>query len=314
MSENSSPRTSLGAIVSLLLGVLSPVLTGIPALILGFRSLRQINASEGRLQGRVSAVGGMVLGVLGTLLIGGWLAWIFFSRLRARSNQTVCLNNLRGIGLGTYEYHFLNATFPPGTLPALGLPPERRLSWLAGIVPFLDAGKEHQPNPKWQSFGEKIHRDAAWDDPANAEVATTRLTGFLCPAHPPDPPSPFGLTHYVGFAGLGRDAAILPKGDPRCGMFGYNRVVRDQDVSAGLSTTFLATETEVDNGPWAAGGPATVRGLDPDVLPYVGPGAPFGGLHAGGLNVLMVDGSARFVRDTIKPEIFREQIQIAREP
>jgi prepilin-type processing-associated H-X9-DG protein len=314
MSEMPSPPTSRGALVSVVLGILSPVLTGIPALIVGFGSLRKINAAEGRLRGRGFAVAGMVLGLLGTLLVGGWLGWVFVRDLRIRSNKTVCLNNLRGLGQATYEYHFLNGHFSRGTLPVPGLPPEKRLSWIAGVAPFLDAGKDHKPSPKWQKFGELIHPKLGWQDPANRDAATTRLSGFLCPAHPRDEASSFGLTHYVGFAGIGTDAATLSKEDPRCGMFGYDREIKDKDVTAGLSETLLATETEVNNGPWAAGGPATVRGLDPNVLPYVGPGAPFGGLHPRGLNVLWVDGHASFMLDTIKPEIFREQIKIARQP
>ena len=74
----------------------------------------------------------------------------------------------------------------------------------------------------------------------------------------------------------------------------------------------MAAETALDNGPWAAA-ERTVRGLDPAQKPYIGPGRPFGGLHARGLNVLWADGSVRFVTADIKPEVFAIQTTIARE-
>ena len=66
----------------------------------------------------------------------------------------------------------------------------------------------------------------------------------------------------------------------------------------------MATETGRDNGPWTAGGPPTVRGVDPADAPYIGPGRAFGGLHPGGLNVLFADGSAEFMQDDVSPQFF----------
>ena len=85
---------------------------------------------------------------------------------------------------------------------------------------------------------------------------------------------------------MGRDAAELPRGDPLAGIFGYDRIVRREDLTAGATQTLLATETARDNGPWTAGGSPTVRGLDPTDAPYIGPGRPFGGMHPHGLNIL----------------------------
>jgi hypothetical protein len=60
---------------ALLLGLSSVLccgfLTGIPAIWVGFRALRDIDASDGRLRGRGSAIAGIVLGVIGTLVLTG---------------------------------------------------------------------------------------------------------------------------------------------------------------------------------------------------------------------------------------------------
>jgi hypothetical protein len=47
---------------------------------------------------------------------------------------------------------------------------------------------------------------------------------FLCPANPNrSRAGQPGLTHYVGFSGVGADAAMLPQGDRNAGFFGFSR-------------------------------------------------------------------------------------------
>lgn len=65
------------------------------------------------------------------------------------------------------------------------------------------------------------------------------------------------------------------------------------------------------NGPWAAGGPSTVRGLDPNDQPYIGWTRQFGGVHRSGANVLVADGSVRFFSASISPEVFQAACTIA---
>ncbi|MBX9578879.1 MAG: DUF1559 domain-containing protein [Gemmataceae bacterium] len=115
-------------------------------------------------------------------------------------------------------------------------------------------------------------------------------------------------TNYIGVAGIGADAAALPADDRRAGMFGYDRMMTAHRVKDGLGSTILFVETTRDVGPWARGGPTTVRGVDPADHPLTGPGRPFGGLHGlnrplpcrprlGGSNVGLADGSVRYLRD-----------------
>jgi hypothetical protein len=116
------------------------------------------------------------------------------------------------------------------------------------------------------------------------------------------------LTHYVGIAGVGAHAADLPANDPRAGFFGYSRTIKLQDITDGTSYTLVAIETASDNGPWAAGGAATVRGLDPANQPYIGNGRQFGLIHfagtilvrpSAGANAALADGSVRFLSASI---------------
>ncbi|HRI97893.1 MAG TPA: DUF4190 domain-containing protein [Nocardioides sp.] len=82
MTANRSPRTwqpgseavadSGRATKALVLGIVSIVFcglfTGVPAMVLGRRAQREIDASEGRLRGRGTATAGLVTGAIGTLL------------------------------------------------------------------------------------------------------------------------------------------------------------------------------------------------------------------------------------------------------
>jgi len=68
----SSPKTSGKATASLVLGVVSMFcfgfLTGIPAIIVGMRARKEIRLSEGRTTGDGLALGGIITGIIGTLI------------------------------------------------------------------------------------------------------------------------------------------------------------------------------------------------------------------------------------------------------
>jgi prepilin-type processing-associated H-X9-DG protein len=284
------------------------------ALLLGVLALRAINASEGRLRGRPLAVAVLALGLVGTAALALGLFAALLNRWREAANRAACANNLRQIGLAVARYaddH--DHLYPPGTLPLAGQPPERRLSWLAGILPILES--EAPPRPAGRSVAGLVAYDRPWDDEANRAAASANVARFLCPSDPVhDPRALPGLTNYVGFAGLGEDAAALPKADPRAGFFGYERVIGPADLAAGAAHTLAAAETTSGNGPWIAGGPSTVRGLDPDETQYIGTGRPFGGSHPGGAQVLYADAHTEFLGAGVDPRVLRELVRLTREP
>jgi prepilin-type processing-associated H-X9-DG protein len=120
-----------------------------------------------------------------------------------------------------------------------------------------------------------------------------------------------GLAHYVGVAGVGEDAALLPVEDKRAGVFGYDRRTRPEDIRDGTGTTLMVVETATDNGEWTAGGRATVRGLDPDHPPYLGRHGQFSSYHRAVTNALFVDGSVRALGSGMAPEVFEALATIA---
>jgi prepilin-type processing-associated H-X9-DG protein len=308
-SDVPTRRISAAAAASLVLGLLSPVLSllaAIPAVIVGVQALRAINASDGRLRGRPLAIAGMLLGGLVAAITVAGVGVILVLRLNSYRDRVECANHQRSIGVAVKTYCDTHEdTFPVGTVVAPRLAPAQRLSWLAAILPYLDEGRTGAR--PWQGLAGQLHPDLPWDDPAN-QADRARIRTFLCrAAAAAEVFQPPGLTTYVGLAGINPDAATLPKASPRAGFFGYERTITPADLLAGSSFTMTAIETGQDNGPWAAGGPATVRGVDPDQSHYLGRGRPFGGLHQGGTNILWADGSVRFTSDSFPAAEFRAQ-------
>ena len=130
-----------------------------------------------------------------------------------------------------------------------------------------------------------------------------------------------GLTHYVGVAGVGGDAAGRLGGARGVGVFGHDRRTRHEDIWDGAGTTMMVVETNMKNGPWTAGGHPTVRGLDPAGGPYLGEGGQFGSDHHRGdffaltpppfTNVCFADGSIRGMTAAIGPRVFQALAPIA---
>jgi len=223
-------------------------------------------------------------------------------RVRDAPLRSACANNLKQIGLALASYAEEHGSYPFGSLPNPDLPVDRRLGWMYPLIPRLDL----------RGFSDADHPDRPWDDPAFGSHASPGPGPVRCPSQgrsaTPTFPTP---ATYVGIAGLGVDAPGLPRGHARAGFFGDDRATSPRDVTDGLSNTMTVAESFSPAGPWFAGGRNTVRGLDPAQLPYIGRARQFGGTHAGGANVLMADGSVRFVKETVAPKVFEAMSTIA---
>jgi prepilin-type processing-associated H-X9-DG protein len=352
------PRLSGQALAGLLLGLASITLVAAPlALYFGFRGLYAVNASDGRLLGRRMAIIGMALGAVGTVVLVVGSVSLLLIKMRSVSERVECENNLRVVGLAVLQYHENNKVFPRAVVPPEGEAPEKRASWHAAVLPYLDAGTGG--TTKWQTLAGRLDLTKPWDDSANSVALTTYVPFYQCPGDPAfDPRGRPGVTNYVGVAGVGDEAAALPPGNPCAGFFGYDRTLTladlkplvDEDKTKAVGTGYkmMVIETRAHVGPWIAGGPPSVRsvGFDPTFLneqgatvvgmagqpagafaaagallvprppepPLIGPGRPFGGLHLGGMNVLWVDGSVRFVSDSFPPRTFRQQASLSNDP
>jgi Protein of unknown function (DUF1559) len=243
----------------------------------------------------------------GILLLSGCLVLVGVIRVREAAYRADCANHLKQLGISVHNYADTFRQFPSATVAEKSLPPERRLSWLVDITPFVmsDAKPPIDKTKPWDAEENRPRRfhakkgnhewDSYWGD----------YPLWLCPSNPNQAaPGTFSLTHYVGIAGLGRDGASRPADAPGIGFFGYDRALHHEDFKKGLSDTLMVVETRLDNGPWTAGGYPTVRGLDPDGPPYLGRGGQFGGTHRAGVNMLFGDASVRFLSEDTRPRVF----------
>jgi hypothetical protein len=261
-----------------------------------------------RFQFRVSH---LMLAVAGIgVVLGLVVPPIEAAREAARRSQ--CRNNLKQLGLALHNYHSAYDCFPAATVANPSLPPARRLSWCTVLTFFLDQTR----------FLFDFHE--AWDAPPNSALMARGVDTppspageiglFRCPSSGLQGSTPTtrpGLTSYVGISGLGPDAATLPKGHPRCGVFGYDRVTSVRDIKDGTSFTMMIAETSVRNGPWTAGGPPTLRAVEPAQRPYIGRGRPFGGIHRDGSYVLLADGHVTFLKAKVASDAFEALSTIA---
>lgn len=233
----------------------------------------------------------LVVVVVGLLMCAGLLAALMIPAVtaaREAADRTQAQNNARQVMLGLHIYHDTHNQLPVGTVVNEDLAPEERLSWMVEILPYME--QDH-------IYGQ-IDQQQAWDSPANWPSTTTWVPSYQTEL---DENLSLEMTDFVGIAGVGLDAAELPKEDPAAGVFGYDRQIRLADVTDGTSTTFALFETHRKNGPWAQGGPSTVRGINLNDVPIIGEGRQFG--REQGAIFGRLDASVQILSPEANPEV-----------
>lgn len=215
--------------------------------------------------------------------------------------------------------------YPPGafkrqaTSNRLAREPNQRLSWMAGLLPYL--GQEQLYN--------RINFEMSWRDPANWLAAGTIVPEFIDPMFPSSSfrvrqaglPIDAAATHFVGIAGIGLDAASYSPSDPsydgKRGVFGYegSRALREVKDNRGLANTILLIQAPHDSSigvtPWIAGGGSTLRGVPEtnSIAPFVLGKDRDGNdiTHKGkrGTYAVMSDASVRFIDAKISDNVFK---------
>ncbi len=185
----------------------------------------------------------VVVAVLIVLLSAG-LTVAAIARVREAAARLSCTTKLKQLGFSIKGYGDSYDQAPPA-MPNPALHPEQRLSWIVAIVPFVEAGDIYS----------RIDKDKGWEAEENRFAALMRLRYLECPGFPQVAPvSTLAPTDYVGVAGLGADAAAMPKGDPNAGLFGYDREVSPKDIQGSASNLLIVAETSRVQGAWTADG------------------------------------------------------------
>jgi hypothetical protein len=269
-------KTSGKAITSLVLGLLSficTIFTGIPAIIFGVLGLGDINRSKGRVQGKGLAITGIVLGGISStvvpILILVALLVPAVQAAREAARRTQCVHNLKQIGLAMHNYNSAYGCFPPAAITdARGKP---LLSWRVAILPFLEN----------QSLYRQFKLDEPWDSPRNKALLAQMPGVYRCPSDPPV--SDRSTTRYQVPTGPG----TLFEGDEGTSIFA---------ITDGTSNTLLVVEA-ANPVPWTK--PEDVRAGQDQPPPALG------SLHPGGVNALIADGSVRFLKKSVDPQVLR---------
>jgi prepilin-type processing-associated H-X9-DG protein len=180
-------------------------------------------------------------------------------------------NNLKQIGLGLRNYHDVFGTLPTGgTFDRQGRP---LLSWQAMILPYTEQ----------KDLYDRIDLGIPWDDPRNASAFQTTVGFYLYPGIAEQKDSAgYALSHYAG----------------NVRMLGGNVPRSLRSVTDGESNTLMAGEVVGRFKPW--GDPTNWR--DP-TLGINRSAEGFGSRVPGGANLLMVDGSVRFIKDTVDSRV-----------
>ena len=197
-------------------------------------------------------------------------------KARARAQRDRSMNNLKQLGLAMHNYHDTYLCFPPAVITDADGKPMR--SWRVAILPFI----EQAPLYEQYDFAEP------WDGPNNRALEGMFPPAYRCPSDPLTAPL---RTSYVMIVGEGTIG-----GDP-------NEAVTMASITDGTSYTILAVEVAASGIHWMEPRDLTVE----EAVTFItNPAASeFTQVHPGGVNVLMADGSVRFLSSSMDPQMLR---------
>ena len=221
-----------------------------------------------------------------------WLAWTGLTVVVAlvtavpvadaigASRREQCAARLKLLARALNEYHEAHGHFPAPVLAGRDGTP--LLSWRVAILPQLGYG----------SLFERFHLDEPWDSPHNRALLEEMPAEFACPSGPGRRAAKTGYLVVVGPA-TEYGSVNTP--------FEPTRGVDLREITDGTSNTILVMESN-SLVPWTK----------PEDLHWVrgGPLPPVSSPHQGGTHVLFADGSARFIKPTVSPNILAALLTI----
>ena len=248
-------------------------------------------------------------------------------KVREAANRMKCSNNMKQLGIATHNFNDTNGFLPGNIRPsAIGTV---RVRWTTYLLPFFEQDnifRIYNPNVNWS-------------DPANSTAVRTRLKTMECPSVPNparfDAAPDYGWANTVqgatgDYSGIYGTQATAPYGLP--GILSKTDQVRLTDVTDGLSNTIHLVESagkpdlysngklvspavgqnRINGGGWSRPASDIVYQVNaintqngfilngyPDATFGTDPTGQIYSFHTGGTNVLLGDGSVRFLRSGI---------------
>jgi prepilin-type N-terminal cleavage/methylation domain-containing protein/prepilin-type processing-associated H-X9-DG protein len=252
-------------------------------------------------------------------------------KVREAAARMRCGNHLKQLGIALHSYHDTNSYMPGGGFS----PWEQHGSWPIQILPQIEQDNLARLNPQNNNANVlRTHGVAIFVCPSrrtNGFLSTGNYTIDYAAATPANAPGSWDqFWHgdiwggYSGTWSSGAYRGVIARGGlwTPTGRW-YGSKVTMTSISDGTTNTLLLSEKQLNpqayvNGDWHDDA-GWADGWDPDVIRYTGftpnpdsrynnqggwEGYRFGGVHSGGINSLMADGSVRFINYNVDPNTF----------
>ena len=260
-----------------------------------------------------------IIGVLIALLLPA------VQQAREAARRMQCTNHLKQLGLALHNYHDVNNSFPPA-----GEQEHAKLGLFGRLLPYIEQ----------QALYDNIRYDGNWE--TNLPLAETRIDGFLCPSGPhimskataPNEANAY-TTHYFGNPGpLGRNPVTnTDYGRDTANEGSYGNLANEgifhlgkvsfRDITDGTTNTIGLGEISYTN---FRNYRAWIRGTyQVSAVAYINTknhrwpinsfndgtqsislnDGGYGSHHPGGANFSLMDGSVRFITETIDMDAYR---------
>ncbi len=217
----------------------------------------------------VFVVGIVLLGILAGLLLPA------VQKVREAAARMSDANNMKQVGLGFHNHASMNQDMMSGPYARDDFGKvQTGLSWRVGLLPYVEQENVYR----------KFDLSQPWDNAKNRSASNTPIKTYTSPY---DGKEPLVNTPYRVFYGGG--ALFEEDGTP----------VSIRTIPDGASNTILLVHA-AEQVPWAE--PRDLR-YDPN-----GPLPKFGYPGQSGFNVLMADGSVKFVTDKVSERTLRSAI------
>ncbi len=183
-----------------------------------------------------------------------------------------CMTNLKQIGLAFHNYADANKHFPASANRDRGKFP---YSWRVAILPYINE----------QELFNQYRFDEPWNSPNNSKLIDRMPAIYAYPTWSGGPSNRSQTSYFV------------LTGDSTIG--GTEGGATIAEITDGTSNTILAVESS-HQIPWTKPEDIQVAPKDPtSLLPDLG------GFTPEGFNVLFADGSVRFVKKSVKPDVLK---------
>jgi len=251
---------------------------------------------------------------------------------RESARRTQCKNNLKQIGLALHNYHDVALKLPPGAIQVFeNASPLNEATWISMILPYIEQTALYN-RANWNScFG-----CVAGVNNPTYEIVSPSIPGMTCPSDPMGNQSALGYYrrgNYAANSGIGPLHSVSAQDDPTrtySGPFTMNSSRSFRDFTDGTSNTAIVAELiNAGGNDWRGvmhypEGPLYAHDRVPNTsvpdefrtafcnsipkAPCVGVYSAYNNRaiilsarswHIGGAQVLLADGSVRFISENL---------------